>query len=135
MIIDLLPYGLLLLAILVGWKLSTPFSLGLLAMATISGILLNRLEYPAIIFIGLLGLLIWLPNKIQLKNFAQFFCLGIFLLLAVAMSNHLVPGFNNLSIFKKIQFSTDSVPFSMYLNFDKICVGLFIYLVFMLKIN
>lgn len=128
MSIDLLPYGLLLLAILAGWKLSTPFSLSLLATATISGLLLNRLEYPAIIFIGLLGLLIWLPNKLQLKNFAQFFCLGIFLLLAVAMSNHLVPGFNNLSVFKKIQFSTDSAPFSMYLNFDKICVGLFIYL-------
>ena len=57
--------------------------------------------------IGRGGLLIWLPNKLQLKNFAQFFCLGIFLLLAVAMSNHLVPGFNNLSIFKKIQFSTE----------------------------
>ena len=58
--------------------------------------------------------------------------MGIFLFMGVALSNHLLPGFNNLIVFDKIQFSSDSTPFTMYLNFDKTLVGIFIYL-FILK--
>jgi hypothetical protein len=58
--------------------------------------------------------------------------MGIFLVIGVAMSNHLLPGFNNLLVIDRVQFSSDSAPFTMYLNFDKTVVGLFIYL-FILK--
>ena len=58
--------------------------------------------------------------------------MGIFLLMGIALSKHMLPGFNNLIIFDKIQFSADSAPFTMYLNFDKTVVGIFIYL-FLLK--
>jgi membrane protease YdiL (CAAX protease family) len=40
----------------------------------------------------------------------------------------MLPGFNNLIAFDKIQFSSDSAPFTMYLNFDKAVVGILIYL-------
>jgi membrane protease YdiL (CAAX protease family) len=56
----------------------------------------------------------------------------IFLFMAVALSHHMLPGFNNLIVFDKVQFSPDSAPFTMYLNFDKTVVGIFIYL-FLLK--
>jgi len=46
------------------------------------------------------------------------------------MSNYWLPGFNNLQIYQNVQFAADSVPFSMYLNFDKTLVGLFIILFF-----
>jgi len=39
---------------------------------------------------------------------------------------------SNLIIFDNVHFSTDSTPFTMYLNFDKTVVGIFIYL-FLLK--
>ena len=36
---------------------------------------------------------------------------------------HKVPGFNNLLIINKVQFTPDAVPFTMYLNLDKTIIG------------
>lgn len=47
------------------------------------------------------------------------------------MSHHLAPGFNNLPVVKGVRLSEPSVPFSMYLNFDKATVGIFILLFFL----
>ena len=44
---------------------------------------------------------------------------------------HLVPGFNNLLVFERVRFSPDSIPFTMYLNFDKIVVGVFICILYL----
>src|SRR4051794_20471250 len=53
-----------------------------------------------------------------------------FSILALLMANHALPGFNNLRLFDRIQFSTQSAPFTMYLNFDKTAVGLLTYVFF-----
>jgi uncharacterized protein len=54
-------------------------------------------------------------------------------MIALALSSFVgLPGFNNLIVFDKIQFSFDSAPFTMSLNFDKTVVGISIYL-FLLK--
>jgi membrane protease YdiL (CAAX protease family) len=44
--------------------------------------------------------------------------------LALALSLHLAPGFHNPTLFLREQISTDGVPFTQYLNFDKGSVGL-----------
>lgn len=134
MSIELLPYFLLLLAIIIGWRSTIKNSMVVFFAAVVSGLLLQRLEITALISIIALGLSIWLPAKLRLKGPWRMLSFAVFVLLAITMSNHLAPGFNNLAIFRNIQFSLDSVPFTMYLNFDKALVGLFIYL-FFLKSN
>lgn len=131
---DVLPYFLLLLSIIAGWRFDTRISMIILSAAIVAGLFIGRLTPVALISIGLLGLSIWLPARLNLRIFWRGVGFGTFLILAVAMSNHLVPGFNNLPIFQGTRFSADSVPFTMYLNFDKTLVGLFIY-VFFLKPN
>jgi len=46
--------------------------------------------------------------------------------LGLALELHLIPGFKNLLIWNKIQFTPDAIPFTLYLNFDKTIVGLII---------
>lgn len=41
---------------------------------------------------------------------------------------HLLPGFNNILVFDKIQVSKDAVPFTMYFNIDKTLAGLILLL-------
>lgn len=53
---------------------------------------------------------------------------GVFILLSIMLMSHVVPGFNNIKLIDAIKFSEDSLPFTMYLNFDKPFVGLFILL-------
>ncbi|MCX8515260.1 MAG: CPBP family intramembrane metalloprotease, partial [Burkholderiales bacterium] len=47
-------------------------------------------------------------------------------LIALAFETHKIPGFNNLLIWHKIQFTPDAVPFTLYWNFDKTIVGIII---------
>jgi hypothetical protein len=128
---EFIPYLLLLLAIIAGWLTETRISLFILGIAVAAGIALGRLTPISIIWIGALGLTIWLPTKFRLHVLARWFCFAVFLTLALAMSIHLLPGFNNLIVYQNIQFSPDSIPFTMYLNFDQTLVGLFIFLFFL----
>lgn len=51
----------------------------------------------------------------------------IILILAVVLYQHVLPGFNNVLIFDKIQVSKDAFPFTMYFNIDKTLVGFLLF--------
>ena len=52
---------------------------------------------------------------------------GVALLaLAVGLMLHRLPGFNNPRVIDAVRFTADAIPFSLYLNFDKVVVGLFL---------
>ena len=48
------------------------------------------------------------------------------LVLAAGLSLHRLPGFNNPRVISSVRFSADAIPFTLYLNYDKTLVGLFI---------
>nr|WP_057924989.1 CPBP family intramembrane glutamic endopeptidase [Burkholderia ambifaria] len=50
----------------------------------------------------------------------------VFAALAIALSLHLVSGFHNPRVIEPTRFTPDAVPFTMYLNFDKPLVGLWL---------
>ncbi|WP_322027604.1 CPBP family intramembrane glutamic endopeptidase [Burkholderia sp. BCC1977] len=50
----------------------------------------------------------------------------VFATLAIALSLHLIPGFHNPRVIEPTRFTPDAVPFTMYLNFDKPLVGLWL---------
>jgi len=121
------PYALLLLAILTAWWSSATAASNVLLIATIAGLATGRLEFIALPAILLLDASLQIPARWpRLAAIGH----GLFLVLAVAMSNFLVPGFHNLPVYAGVRFAPDSVPFTMYLNFDKTVVGLFVILFF-----
>lgn len=52
----------------------------------------------------------------------------VFLLLALPLSMHWIPGFHNPRVISGALLTPDAVPFSMYLNLDKPLVGLWLLL-------
>jgi membrane protease YdiL (CAAX protease family) len=129
---NLLTYFFLLITVLICWTSSFLVGLIALALSSLAGLLLHRIQPIGLIWILLAGINIWIASDAAFSRWLRWTAMGIFLFMAIALSNHVLPGFNNLIVFDKIQFSSDSAPFTMYLNFDKTVVGIFIY-IFLLK--
>ncbi|MBK8202888.1 MAG: CPBP family intramembrane metalloprotease [Bdellovibrionales bacterium] len=134
---SIIPYLFLLLSIGFAWRSATRNALIAIAGAVASGLVLQILEPLALVSIAALGLSIWVPHSLLIRGsnggIGRILSYGLFLILAVLMLNHLAPGFNNLRIIEAFRFSEDSKPFTMYLNFDKTIVGIFILLFFLRK--
>jgi CAAX protease family protein len=130
--INLLTYFFLLITIMICWASSILVGMIALAVSSLVGLVLHRIQPIGLLWIVLAGINIWITSNPDFSRWLRWAAMGIFLLMGIALSKHMLPGFNNLIIFDKIQFSADSAPFTMYLNFDKTVVGIFIYL-FLLK--
>jgi membrane protease YdiL (CAAX protease family) len=131
---NLLPYFLLLLAVLVCWTASFRAGLIAITVSSIAAVMFGRIQLIGFLLILSCGVTIWIAVNPSFSKWVRWISMSIFFVLGVAMSNHMLPGFNNLLVFDKIHFSSDSAPFTMYLNFDKTIVGIVIYL-FLLKEN
>ena len=129
---NLLTYFFLLITVMICWASSFLVGMIALALSSLVGLVLHRIQPIGLLWIVLAGFNIWITSNPAFSRWLRWAAMGIFLLMGIALSKHMLPGFNNLIIFDKIQFSADSAPFTMYLNFDKTVVGIFIYL-FLLK--
>jgi len=95
----------------------------------------HRVEPLGLVWLFVSGLSLWIATRFPLRSLSRSIAFAIFLFFAIALSDHMLPGFNNLLVFHNVEFSSDSIPFSMYLNFDKTAVGIFIYLIFLKDTN
>ena len=82
-------------------------------LATIAGLIFGRIQLIGLLWILLCGLTIWSAVNPSLSKWVRWLSMGIFLVIGVAMSNHLLPGFNNLLVIDRVQFSSDSAPFTI----------------------
>lgn len=95
----------------------------LLSLASFIGWREKVLELPALIFIAIVvigGALVALKryDSYQPRYWLEGLCVAI----AVALVLHLLPGFNNPKVLDAITAGPQSMPFSMYFNFDKALV-------------
>lgn len=63
------------------------------------------------------------PITVRALSAMILFALGLGLGLAGV---HVLPGFQNLRVLNNVHISSNGIPFSLYLNFDKTVVGIFI---------
>ena len=56
----------------------------------------------------------------------RFILFGIVTLVSLALGFHFFPGFNNWNIISQIKLSPNAVPYSLFLNFDKPFMGIFV---------
>lgn len=66
--------------------------------------------------------------KQQKLPLGRFLGHGLFIVLALALALHWLPGFHNGRVIDPQRFTVDAVPFSMYLNLDKPLIGFWLLL-------
>jgi uncharacterized protein len=105
-------------------RLSLALLTGGYALALVAGFLDGR----ALVVIAVLITLAWMirPERSARWRVPAHI---LFVLLAVALALHVVPGFHNLQVIEPVRFTPDAVPFTMYLNLDKPLAGYWLLLV------
>lgn len=128
------PYLLLALAIVALWvtpkwvqqrrgrDIWVPVFLAALGSAWINGAVDGRGVLVSLLF----GLITWLYYRADLSPRVKGILAILLLGGAVGLMLHQLPGFANRRVLSAVRFTPDAVPFSLYLNFDKTLVGLFV---------
>ena len=89
----------------------------LLGLALLLALWLDRVT-PTALLMTLAAL--WLAWRLpSLSGHGRALAWGALLTWALALTLHLVPGFNNLKVLDQVLAGPSSVPFNMYLNLDK----------------
>jgi uncharacterized protein len=91
--------------------------------------MLGHLGLPAAIVLALLGGTGFILTR---KTQPLYRWIGhiVFVIIAIALFQHWIPGFHNLRVIHAERFTPDAAPFTMYLNFDKPLIGFWLLLVF-----
>lgn len=114
---DALIWGALALAVLLCLARQRTPGLILLGIALLMALWLERVS-PLALLISLTGLLLaWQTPRLPMPWRGGAFALV--LIWAIALTLHLIPGFDNLRVLDKVQAGPASVPFTLYLNLDK----------------
>jgi membrane protease YdiL (CAAX protease family) len=62
----------------------------------------------------------------QARGYRQTGLAAVVLGLAVGLMLHRLPGFHNVRVIDAVKFTPDARPFTLYLNYDKTLIGLFV---------
>jgi uncharacterized protein len=97
-------------------------SLGVCAVGYAAGFASGQLAPLAAVPLVLLAVAAWavMPGRQAALRYAGHL---LFIVVAIALTLHWLPGFHNPRVIGPVRFTPDAVPFTMYLNFDKPLVG------------
>jgi membrane protease YdiL (CAAX protease family) len=97
-----------------------------LLISIILGLTSHQLDIIAIIPIILLALAAYY-SQAERTHILRRVIAGIFvIILSIGLAAHQLPGFHNLNVLDHVYISNNAIPFTLYLNFDKTVVGIFI---------
>jgi len=103
-----------------GWWL-VPFSLSL-----VFGLYASFVHPIALISIVIFGISCKIFGDKSYKRYARSISAVFILTFSVGAIAHLIPGFSNPRIISNLAITEGAIPYTLYLNFDKPLVGLFI---------
>ncbi|VVE37286.1 CAAX protease [Pandoraea horticolens] len=103
-------------------------SLGLLVIGYSAALVNGQLDPLAVIPVTSLLFVAYAVSPHR-KRYLQYIGHALFLVLAIALNMHWLPGFHNPRVIGPERFTVDAVPFTMYLNLDKPLVGFWLLLV------
>ncbi len=128
---EFLPFGLLGISIISLFLKFTPRKKSNHIVFTLTAIILaylfGNVTSIGILYLLVTGFIFYLAISHKTKNiwiksvFHILFNIVCFLLMM-----HIMPGFHNIKVFDAVKFSENSLPFTMYLNFDKPFIGIII---------
>lgn len=111
-------FCLLISTVLLTWHARLrPLAIGSFCLFLVAGVYLNRLQLSAV---GIAVILAALIHSSQHPNHYRKLVGSVFMVvLTLLLFVHRVPGFNNIKVWDAIQLSSNSAPFTLFLNFDK----------------
>jgi uncharacterized protein len=119
----LLPFGLLLIAVLGLW-VHRGVSLAALGLSVIAGYVTGALGDLAALWIVLLGVIAWIHAR---RTGWQRVASGlVYFLFAVALGLLLLPGFPRTVLVENVVLSPGALPYTLGLGFAKVVTGIFI---------
>lgn len=124
-----LSYGFLYLSVLLLWvpgSRNIPYWGFALLISIILGLISLKLEMIAIIPISLLALAVYYSLREKAHVLVRVIAGIFFIILSIGLAAHLLPGFHNLNVLDRVNINNSAIPFTLYLNFDKTVVGIFI---------
>ncbi len=122
-----LPYITLAIAIISMWMPYRNITVPIFALSSIIlAFLTNIIDMQGVLVITTLAscVCILAIGHNSLKSVAWWLMFILTSALVITMSMHILPGFNNLLIFKTLKISEDAIPYTLYWNFDKGIAGL-----------
>ena len=126
-LIHILVFFPLIVALVLFNKAPKYISLILISTSITSSFLGNVVDLlSAIVLIGY-GLVCYLYSTTQNKLFKTVSSI-IILVLTIVLMSHMLTGIDNPKIIDNYSFSQDAIPFSKYLNIDKVVAGVFLLL-------
>jgi uncharacterized protein len=132
---QMIPYFLLMTAVAPAWLGRARITFALVIAASVIALPFAQISFAGWFVVLILGLSLWLPQKFRWRGWKLIASSTVFIVLAEAMSHHFAPGFNNLAVVRGVRLSESSIPFSLYLNFDKAVVGIFLLLFYLRPMN
>ena len=125
-------YGALLLTVIGLW-FGRYVWLGLLTVAVVTGYASGVLQGLAIVWIAVFAGVCagydrsrGLPSGSATRRVMLPLCAVGILVLGLLLGMHALPGFHNFLVLDKVVLSNGAAPYTLYLNFDKTLVGVFI---------
>lgn len=125
----LLTYGFLYLTVIFLWIphfKKIPVWGFMLVSSILFGLISKRIELISIVFILLLACFAHCLQNTKLSLIIRVLSAVALLILSSGLELHILPGFHNLQVLDNVKISENGIPFSLYLNFDKTIVGIFI---------
>jgi membrane protease YdiL (CAAX protease family) len=101
------------------WPLRLPISSGWLALAIVHAYVTGIVSPIGILAIAAFGLLCLYSSRTRLAAAAT-------IPFSLALMAHVVPGFANLLVIRDAVLGPGAMPYTLYLNFDKAQIGLFV---------
>lgn len=103
-----------------------PTWLALLILSTITGWVGGLIDTPALVWVFLLGTGCFIFENRRYGKSTRALAGGLCAIVATALALHMLPGFNNVPLIESTRISPDGFPYTLYLNFDKALIGIFL---------
>lgn len=91
-----------------------------------SAYLLNQMDLVALLITALIFSLAWVTRYPQLPVSWRSLSLLLFIVFALGLGLHVIPGFNSLLVIEPTRFSEDAKTFQLFMNIDKTLIAIFI---------
>ena len=122
-------YSFLYISIVFLWlpnKLKIPVWGITFAFSCLFALMSNQIEYYAVLLIMVMTYALYYYEKKKGPLIGRRIAGIVVLLLSYGLGAHVTPYFHNLKVLSNVYISSDGIPFTLYLNFDKTLVGLLI---------
>jgi membrane protease YdiL (CAAX protease family) len=97
-----------------------------LAVATVVALCMFIVAPLGLLWLVLLGLCAWIFSRRASPRWTKIVAAAGLLALAAGLMTHGLPGFTNPRVVSALRLGPDSIPFTLYLNFDKTAAGILI---------